>query len=478
MLKLGVVLLSVAALSGCLANNMEMTQQMATTPSVPKTQAQAEKLAPSDPNLVSVYYFVPDLFRAGAFAVAINGRAARVRVELDGKTVARIPVKKGIRLDLLPNETYTMRLGEDWDENREMFMKRHIYINTPDIGEFKAFDLSDDESIGGDTTLIDVKRLTLDETLDRIDNFELIETEQPMPVITALSNSFTEGRKACLNQQALQPCADLVAGVPDEAVSDELRAHIAKIETRIAAEEAEKQRKQQLVAMEQALPPSVRRDKYMMQLSQYLKQKDYQNALEIFPKLEALPVKPDPSLKFFYGDTLLRTGQTEAAQKKLYEYISEQGTDATNYTRALELLNAAETGVAPPPSASERQATKSAQTAKTSSQPSGQSGSRAASASGSTGTTRASSGNFFACYDPGNFICIEYNINSASRFQQMRQQCQQGGNRVIESCDHNAPSCSMTSSVGSQTTYVHNMTEPSAVEQACVANGGRFRNGG
>lgn len=474
MSKLGAILFAACVLSGCATNNIETTQQLAATPSIPETQAQAELLAPEDPTRVSVYFFVPGLFRASAFAVSLNGRAANARVELDGKTLVRIPVDHGVRLELKPNETYVMRVGEDWDEYREEFMKRQLALKTPDVGEFKAFDLSDDSTY---SSTMDVKRLTLDETLARIGSFKLIETEQPMAQISLLSESFKAGRLACLNQNQLLPCKELVAGVPEGIVPADIAAHIGELEKQVAAEQAEEQRKQKLVAMEQALPPSVRRDKYMMQLSQYLKQQDYQNALKIFPKLEALPIKPDPSLKFFYGDALLRTGQTEAAQKKLYEYISEQGADATNYTRALELVNAAEMGVAPPPPATQRQDTQT-QTQKQATQTPAQTVSRSASTSGSTDASRSSSGNFFTCYDPGNFICIEYNINSASRFQQMRQQCQQGGNRIIESCDHNAPSCSMTSSVGSQTTYVHNMTEPSAVQQACLANGGTFRNGG
>lgn len=484
------VVLSTFVLSGCLSNNMEMTKRMSSTPSVPQTQAQAEVLAPDNPERVSVYFFVPSLFRANAFSVAINGRAANVRLELDDKSLVRIPVEKGVRLELQPNQTYAFRMGEDWEERRDLFMKRQFTLITPDIGEFKAFDLSDDNSFTGDPTTVDVKRLTLEETLARIENLELIATEQPMPLIAALTESFQRERAACLKQEALKPCADLVAGLPEEAINAELQAHIDRIEARIAAEKAEEQRKQQLVAMEQALPANVRRDKYMLQLTDYLKQEKYQQALTIFPKLEALPVKQDPSLGFFYAEALLKVGQTEAAQQKLYAYVSEQGADATHYTRALELLNQVEHGVNPsrtqsplkerapqksvqtkqiPPDVPESQSAKPARQ----SQPSRQTGSTTASSSGS-----GAEGSFFACYDPRNFICIEYSIKSPSKFQQMRQQCARGGNRIIDACDRNAPNCFMRSSVGSQTTYVHNMTEPSAVRQACLANEGTYGSGG
>lgn len=101
-------------------------------------------------------------------------------------------------------------------------------------------------------------------------------------------------------------------------------------------------RRQQLQALEASLPVDVRKDKYMVQLSTALKQSDYPTALEIFPKLEALPVETDPSLKYFYGEALLKTNQPELALSKLYEYVSEQGATATHYTKALDLINQAE----------------------------------------------------------------------------------------------------------------------------------------
>jgi ankyrin repeat protein len=113
-------------------------------------------------------------------------------------------------------------------------------------------------------------------------------------------------------------------------------------ETRIAELSAVEARQQHLETMEAQLPASVRRDKYMVQLSQALKAQQYQRALAIFPKLEALPIATDPSLKFFYGEALLKTNQPAAALEQLYQYINEQGSGATHYARALELMNQAE----------------------------------------------------------------------------------------------------------------------------------------
>lgn len=120
----------------------------------------------------------------------------------------------------------------------------------------------------------------------------------------------------------------------------EWRGDMEAREAKFQAIADEKQR--QLDALEASLPPQVRRDKYMVQLSANLKQQNYQQALEIFPKLESLPVATDPSLKFFYGEALLKTGQPTQALQKFYEYINEQGNSATHYAKTLELINQAE----------------------------------------------------------------------------------------------------------------------------------------
>ena len=111
-----------------------------------------------------------------------------------------------------------------------------------------------------------------------------------------------------------------------------------------AAAAAEKKR-QEAEAREASLPVSVRRDKYMILLSSALKQGDYEAALEIFPKLEKLDISKDPSLDFFYGEALLKTGNPTEAIEKLYRYVSEQGSGATHYARALELINSAESSL-------------------------------------------------------------------------------------------------------------------------------------
>ncbi|MBF6057115.1 MULTISPECIES: hypothetical protein [Thiomicrorhabdus] len=125
--------------------------------------------------------------------------------------------------------------------------------------------------------------------------------------------------------------------------SGNIEAREQQIQAELDAKEEEKQKK--LDALAADLPPELRRDKYMVQLSTYLKKQDYKSALRIFPRLEALPVAQDPSLKFFYGEALLRTGSPQEALTKLYEYVNEQGRNATHYGKALKLINEAESQI-------------------------------------------------------------------------------------------------------------------------------------
>ena len=71
-------------------------------------------------------------------------------------------------------------------------------------------------------------------------------------------------------------------------------------------------------------------------------------------------------------------------------------------------------------------------------------------------------------------ICVDYTINSRSKFEAFRAQCGQGGNQIVSGgCDRSGPSCSMQSAVGKQTTFSP-MSEPDDVKRACLANGGQF----
>lgn len=326
------ILLATLLLAGCQSNQvMTQTNQQAFQTSVPSNAEQAQKLLSKDPKLTPVYIFVPKLLRATDYSTSKNGRAANLRVNLNGKTIAIVPVQKGIKLELLPNQQYLMTYGEDWKQQNE-HMLRTLWIKTLAPGSFKAYDVYTDME---HANTAEVKRLNLQQTLERLNSYELVSPKVSMPQIALAAKDFKLPLDSCLKQNELAPCQQLVNRLPQGYAPDSILAHIAEIK-------AELKRKQQLIAMEETLPANVRRDKYMVQLSRYLKQQDYQQALAIFPKLEALPIAHDPSLKFFYGEALLKTKQPGKALQKLYQYINEQGTGAAHYAQALEMINQAE----------------------------------------------------------------------------------------------------------------------------------------
>ena len=181
---------------------------------------------------------------------------------------------------------------------------------------------------GADTRMRNRNNLTPMETAQAEGQLAMVELLSEYEVITSSWDQAVE-----LNTAAAY--RNFVAAYPDTAYQQAAEKKIAQL----SAAEA---RQQQLEALEAQLPASVRRDKYMVQLSQALKAQQYQQALAIFPKLETLPIATDPSLKFFYGEALLKTDQPAAALEQLYQYINEQGSGATHYARALELMNQAE----------------------------------------------------------------------------------------------------------------------------------------
>lgn len=319
-------------LAGCQSNQvMTQTGQLASNASAPGNEEQAKRLLSQSPKLTAVYIFVPKLLRATDYATSKNGRTANLRVNLNDKTIAIVPIQKGLKLDLLPNQQYVLAYGEDWEQQNE-FMLRKVVLKTLSPGTFKAFDVYTEME---HANVAEVKRLTVDETLDRLNHFAMVKAKVPMSEIALAAYGFNQHLDSCLKQNELPPCRQLVERLPKGFAPDSIVKHISSIE-------AEQARKQQLIAMEEALPTNVRRDKYMVQLSRYLKEQNYSQALTIFPKLEALPIATDPSLKFFYGEALLKTHQPAKAMQKLYEYINEQGTGASHYAQALEMINQAE----------------------------------------------------------------------------------------------------------------------------------------
>jgi len=90
-----------------------------------------------------------------------------------------------------------------------------------------------------------------------------------------------------------------------------------------------------------ALPVSVQKDMYMSELSKYLKAKDYDNASDIFKKMDTLivdyNVEVPASYYYFKGETLVAKNRYEKAKKALDTYLNATGTKGRYYKDALSL---------------------------------------------------------------------------------------------------------------------------------------------
>ena len=93
---------------------------------------------------------------------------------------------------------------------------------------------------------------------------------------------------------------------------------------------------------EQALPPEIRRDRYMSDLRKALEARDYSAVEPLAIKLFDLGLPIDPSVRFFYGEALYEQGDMLRALEEFYQYVTEEGANATYYTQALGLISKAE----------------------------------------------------------------------------------------------------------------------------------------
>ncbi|MCX4190662.1 tetratricopeptide repeat protein [Methylophaga sp. OBS3] len=313
---------------------------MADIETKPETPQQAKQLLSENPERSAVYIFVPKLRTDNALAQSLNGFRGELKVVdmVSGQTIAILPTKHGIKLDLLPNHTYMLNMGEYWQaadyqDQADWAMELEISTKTLGTDSFKAFDVYTDGV--NHIQKADIKRLTTAETLQRLADYKLMPIKMPMDELAFSTQETKTLFDNCLTQSDLTVCESSLAGMPDSQIPPAVAEHVAQLR-------AESEQKQALADLEASLPVQVRRDKYMVQLSQHLKQQEYAQALPLFEKLQALPDKADPSLKYFYGEALLKTSQPAAALKQLYSYISEQGSNAPHYSRALELINQAE----------------------------------------------------------------------------------------------------------------------------------------
>jgi hypothetical protein len=132
-------------------------------------------------------------------------------------------------------------------------------------------------------------------------------------------------------------CPQFLSRYPDSEYAPKVRKIIA--DKKKAQEIASLKSKYDLDA---GLPSDVRRDKYMIALSNHLKSQQYPEALVYFEWIERLGADMPPSFDYFYGEALLRTGDPAGAITKLYAYLRKAGAEGKYYTQALELVSEAE----------------------------------------------------------------------------------------------------------------------------------------
>jgi len=93
---------------------------------------------------------------------------------------------------------------------------------------------------------------------------------------------------------------------------------------------------------EAGLSPDIQKDKYLMELAEYLKHEQYQEALPLFDKLRALKkehkVELPVSLIYFEGEAFYHTGQYIKADAKISSYVNQTGKKGKYYSKALALM--------------------------------------------------------------------------------------------------------------------------------------------
>ncbi|WP_282608048.1 hypothetical protein [Pelagibius sp. Alg239-R121] len=94
------------------------------------------------------------------------------------------------------------------------------------------------------------------------------------------------------------------------------------------------------------LPATVQRDKLVIQIADMVEKGTFKSALPLFEKLDALPVPIDPNTNFYWGWSLVESGQTQAGLAKLYRFLNHivetKGVDSPYYTATLRMISKAE----------------------------------------------------------------------------------------------------------------------------------------
>lgn len=265
----------------------------------------------------------------GTLFVAFSGVNEYLnQVRIDGQLVAKVDYG-AVRLDLFPGE-YSISGGYARHNDRD--------VNYPPVtfrieAGKQYFQVFGSVRQGGKTR---TKVYTLDGGMTALKRMPLME---PALDVSALVPAST--RKLgdeCLAERETKVCESVKA----EPAYVNLKPSERQAVESILAENA--RRRAEMQAMEESLPPALRRDKYMLQLTRLLKDKEYLGSLPVFDKLASLGMPLDPSFDYFRGEAYLRVDRKTEALKYLYDYVRNQGPAAKYYKQALELINEAEAG--------------------------------------------------------------------------------------------------------------------------------------
>lgn len=293
---------------------------------VPVAPVDLEALMRPDPELASVVFLTGHVWG--------SGDKWRMQLWVDGKLVVEMAQNEAVRLDLMPHAKYKLVFQNTFAMDHSG--RTATTLNTVKPGQMSGWALSSPVIFGHKP---DLDPLTISEMRRQVvteKRFRFVTPKMDMADIALAPTSYPSRIRSCLDQASPAPCEALLKDLPERVQPPAVKAHWASL---VQAEQAREQARE---AREAALPVTVRRDKYMVALSGYLKAERYADALTVLPKLDALAVDKDPSLNFFYGEALLKTGRKQEAAERLYRYVSEQGSGAAHYAQALALINEAE----------------------------------------------------------------------------------------------------------------------------------------
>jgi len=91
-----------------------------------------------------------------------------------------------------------------------------------------------------------------------------------------------------------------------------------------------------------ALPLKMQADRYLLQAKNSIQNKDYYKAKSYFEKILALNIQVPNDLNYFYGKTLLQTGDYTKALHHLDAFLSNGGDKTKHYVNALDMYTKAE----------------------------------------------------------------------------------------------------------------------------------------